>query len=388
MKNAFSAALIALTSVACAAPSRAQPVRLGIAGDSISNEYFEFAFNYAKSWPQLLVDGRQIDIGPTAAQAGHGDWGDLRGWGYQNNYARGGASTDALILEGSPASLADAVLTRGVTYVVICASGNDIAPWNSYFYIDFYEGQWTQRRLDAFADASAGNIREAVQTVRASGAHVVLVNMPDFGSTPQVQNHYTDPAGRTRATAVLHRINNGIRLVARDYQIPLVDLYSLYSAVYGPADQPRELLDVGGVSVGVSQSGDADNPLTGFVFDGLHPSTIVQAIIANTIITALNTGYHTTIPTFTEAEILGFVGVAAQQEGQLPGQIGPYGQYVRTSFDCAADFNSDGQLTSQDIFDFINAWLGASPSSDFDHSGTLDATDMFGFLNAWMGGGC
>ena len=91
--------------------------------------------------------------------------------------------------------------------------------------------------------------------------------------------------------------------------------------------------------------------------DGLHPGTVVQAIIANAIITGLNAGYNTSIPTFTETEILAFVGVAAQQEGQLPGQIGSYGQYVRTSFTCPGDFNADSVLNSQDIFDFINAWF-------------------------------
>ena len=53
---------------------------------------------------------------------------------------------------------------------------------------------------------------------------------------------------------------------------------------------------------------------------------------------------------------------------------------------CTADFNLDGQVTAQDIFDFLAAWFTASASADVNISGTVTAQDIFDFLAAWFGG--
>jgi hypothetical protein len=51
---------------------------------------------------------------------------------------------------------------------------------------------------------------------------------------------------------------------------------------------------------------------------------------------------------------------------------------------CAADFNSDGILNSQDFFDYLNAFFENLPSADFDASGTVDSNDFFAFLDAFF----
>jgi hypothetical protein len=53
---------------------------------------------------------------------------------------------------------------------------------------------------------------------------------------------------------------------------------------------------------------------------------------------------------------------------------------------CPADFNGSGMLEVQDIFDFLNAWLGSDPQADFNGSGMLEVQDIFDFLNAWLAG--
>jgi hypothetical protein len=56
--------------------------------------------------------------------------------------------------------------------------------------------------------------------------------------------------------------------------------------------------------------------------------------------------------------------------------------YVGT---CPADFNGNGTLEVQDIFDFLNAWFAGNPTSDFNGGG-LAVQDIFDFLNAWFAG--
>jgi hypothetical protein len=52
---------------------------------------------------------------------------------------------------------------------------------------------------------------------------------------------------------------------------------------------------------------------------------------------------------------------------------------------CRADFNGMNGITIQDIFDFLNAWFGGSPSADFNGGG-LTVSDIFDFLNSWFAG--
>jgi hypothetical protein len=58
---------------------------------------------------------------------------------------------------------------------------------------------------------------------------------------------------------------------------------------------------------------------------------------------------------------------------------------------CYADFNKNGSLQVQDIFDFLNAWFAGSLYAKVGGdgaSGALAVADIFDFLNAWFAGGC
>jgi hypothetical protein len=184
---------------------------------------------------------------------------------------------------------------------------------------------------------------------------------------------------------VVQRINSGLRQVADEFHIPLVDLFSLDQAIFGPVQSPRETILVGGKVVQLQAADPGTQPLTGFVSDNIHFNTIIQAMWANAIITALNGAYHTGIAPLTEEEMLSLVGVASTQEGQLPPQIGPWSQFVVMG-PCRADFNASGNLDVQDIFDFVNSWMAGGGQADFDLSGALEVNDIFEFLGAWLGG--
>jgi glucose/arabinose dehydrogenase len=49
-----------------------------------------------------------------------------------------------------------------------------------------------------------------------------------------------------------------------------------------------------------------------------------------------------------------------------------------------ADFNGDGTIEIEDLFDFINAWLAGDPAADIDGNGQLAVQDIFAYLNAWF----
>ncbi len=52
---------------------------------------------------------------------------------------------------------------------------------------------------------------------------------------------------------------------------------------------------------------------------------------------------------------------------------------------CRADYNSDGVLNTQDIFDMLNDWFNANPRANWN-GGALDTQDIFEYLNAWFAG--
>ena len=53
---------------------------------------------------------------------------------------------------------------------------------------------------------------------------------------------------------------------------------------------------------------------------------------------------------------------------------------------CPADYNGDGLLNVQDIFDFLAGWFAGSPNADFNGVGGLGVQDIFDFLGAWFAG--
>jgi len=51
---------------------------------------------------------------------------------------------------------------------------------------------------------------------------------------------------------------------------------------------------------------------------------------------------------------------------------------------CGADFNDDGAVTIQDLFDFLAAYFQGSPDADFNASGEITVQDVFDYLTAYF----
>lgn len=98
------------------------------------------------------------------------------------------------------------------------------------------------------------------------------------------------------------------------------------------------------------------------------------AVTADTIVVSLRPGRSD--PAFELA------GTRLAVQG-LPGlQINS----ARGEFGCPADINESGELSVQDIFDFLAKFFAASPDADFNNSGGLSVQDLFDFLAAYFRG--
>jgi hypothetical protein len=60
--------------------------------------------------------------------------------------------------------------------------------------------------------------------------------------------------------------------------------------------------------------------------------------------------------------------------------------FVRVSEVCAADFDGDGLVNTQDMLAFLNAWGAGDGRADVNSDGTLDVRDVLLFLNVWSAG--
>lgn len=53
---------------------------------------------------------------------------------------------------------------------------------------------------------------------------------------------------------------------------------------------------------------------------------------------------------------------------------------------CLADFNNSGQVSIQDVFDFLAAYFAADPRADFNADGAVSVQDVLDYLGAYFVG--
>jgi Ca2+-binding RTX toxin-like protein len=276
---------------------------LGIAGDSLSDEYLHETYSYADNWVELLEQQRGVNVGPQNNTV-MGD-GDDRGeprreGGFEYNWARSGATSTTLLSDGQHTGLAAQINADTVTHAVLAIGQNDFFPGFGSAYANIYSGTWSQAEIDAHVSTVVGNITIALTTIDTNNARLVLSNIVDYGLAPATQTAFPDAAKRQLVTNVIDDVNTELLDLAQQSGIPLVDLSSVAADLLGGAS-----ITVGGVTFSNAAGIGVQNI---FVEDGIHPHTGASGIIANVYLQALNSAYGETIPLLSEEELVTIVG--------------------------------------------------------------------------------
>ncbi|MEO1535910.1 MAG: SGNH/GDSL hydrolase family protein, partial [Planctomycetota bacterium] len=332
--RAIPAVLIPAATLA-ALPLAAQPIgRMGVIGDSLSDEYQEQNYGaYAEGWTEILHELRGIDFGPTAADAGVGNWGEPRRTGFQDNWARFGdtvnvdnnVSTSA-ITRGQHTGLADGILNRGVTHAVVFIGGNDLSPFHGPWE-DVYNGLWTQQQINDYVEGMIVDMEFMLDTIDDGNVKILLCNSFDFGDMPRLEWQYPDDNGRLLASELYNRYDDRLRQVAAARNLAYLDMLALNRAIFGtPGNETTELV-VAGVSIDVN-NGLQSVAATAFVADDVHPRSVVQGIWANAILTGMNLAHGTNVPLLTETEIAINGDLTPSGPDSLDSQIGDLAQYI------------------------------------------------------------
>ncbi|MFM9958076.1 MAG: GDSL-type esterase/lipase family protein [Phycisphaerales bacterium] len=396
--------VLVLVALHVAAVSAFAQVRmLGTVGDSLTDEYTEETYNYARNWTMQLVTQRALDMGPTASQASGGQpgatWGEPRRIGYWTNWARSGADSAAAIGTGQHTGVAAQVGLGGVTHVVIAVGANDFNPQTGV-YFNIYWGLWSQATIDNYVNARAANITTIVQTIRTTGAGIVLCNAVDFGLVPASRGVFTNASRRGRVASAVAQLNTRIEAIARDNHALLVDLNNFTTQIIGTHTSLRQFIPIGNVSIQLFNRDTATNTnaLAGFVDDGAHPHTTLQGAFSNLMMTAFNNGWGGRFDTsgaavafnlLTDAEILALANIPYGGAETLTTQIGPYSQYLR-SYLCPGDLDFDQSVNTSDLVLILAAFgqpVQPGTNGDTNRDGIVTTADLVAFLGVF-GVGC
>ncbi len=319
-----------------------------VVGDSLSKEYqSEFVALYpenpeawkARNWCEILHERRRdhFDLGSW------GTYADYRVTGHAYNFAKpGGTAREArnfLIQDddareevvdssgGWPVWLAyptwrdtfDDMLEDADTSIVFFG-GNDLASGNSdpetnprvngnpvqVTYGTIYRNDRGEAsNPDRLRRSLRENLRDIIEYQREErdfDGPMVLVAVPHIGCTPKIQSDVgVDPAQTARVTEMLDELNEDLRELADDFDLGFADVYTLTNRA-----RTEEPFTIGGIAF--SKVPDLNcGPRSLFSGDGFHPSTSLQAKVAQIVLDAFRTKYpstHGDIPRLTDREII------------------------------------------------------------------------------------
>lgn len=373
-------------------------VKVMTIGDSLTEEYyFEFPFSAPSStpilgfantqnWVEILAEQRynDFDFGSYEEEWPFG-YGDLRLAGYQYNFGIPGYDTrmwmdildpvtNPFDPDFDPVTLSLALTTRAamretyenVDVIVIMVGGNDV----NFQYGDLYESLPGDTFATSFTAEVLGNLGAFIDEIRnhTTDVPIVLADVPDLGVAPDIIADHPDVLKRANASAIINALNTELATLATNRNVTLARISELTDRLLSP--DPFYI--AGHEMIKDTDPLENNRPEYLFCWQGLHPSTNGQAIIANTLLNAINLASGTSIQQLGNREILeNLLGLNPDQ---------PYLDWAQTQHltDSSMTSDSDGD----GIPNLGEYLLGLNPLSvDETHIATFETINSEDYLS-------
>jgi lysophospholipase L1-like esterase len=237
---------------------------LGAMGDSLTAPYWRLGYSLSgdHSWAEQLqiLRGNLLTIADVAVP---------------------GETSASLLARGQ-----EAVVAGRVPAAVLLIGANDVL----HHLAEIRAGNSGPLIAQLMAD-----IQTTLGDVYAAGSHeLVLGNVPDLVAMPGLRPWLPDAASVQKAASAVTQANQQIEAWAAARHIPVVDLHG----IFGLTTQPLVL-----GTVAVSDV---------YAMDNVHPSSVIQGLIADAVLKALEVGYH--VPTdamrLSDQDLLNEAGLA------------------------------------------------------------------------------
>jgi hypothetical protein len=284
---------------------------IGAVGDSLTDPYHGYPpdRSQARNWVELLASSHHASFGAFSKNV-HGQSGHP---GYADDWAMSGATSSQLVANQLP-GLAAQVATGQVKYAVVLIGDNDFGQFLAQAPALASNPATLVATLAEVEQTAQANFDKTVQTLLQANPNVKLevATIFNIAQSPAVQSQLAPlgAAGQGLAQLVSQAIgayNQHVRSVAAgDSRIALADLAALDTSLA----QSTSPLRVGSVTVNMTQIGDDYHDF--ILADGLHPGTIAQGMIANTMVSALDGKFDANIRPLNASQI---VTIARRADG-------------------------------------------------------------------------
>jgi len=272
------------------------PGGIGVLGDSYSDEYQFYPPDRptARNWVEILARARGLNFGPftTASRA------EPRNQGFAFNWARSDAETEDLIRTGQHIGLAEQVARGEVSVAIVFIGGND--------FIHALASEHPDKILDQVLRRAIANLDLAVETILKANPRVQvfvatlpnIVELPEF-AVPVRSGRLSSSLAASYSQAV-GRYNQHIRLMTvMKRRVSLVDL--ALATQLAPRPDPDHVIVAGRK---LDRIHPANAGMHAFLADSRHISTLVQGMLANHVINALNARLDLRLKPLTLREVL------------------------------------------------------------------------------------
>lgn len=306
MSRAGAAGALHAAATAPHPPTPAPAVTVGAMGDSYTDEYRFHPPDQsrARNWVEILAATNKANFGPFSTATR----GEPRDQGFATNWARYGSTSGQLVANQLPGLKAQ-VAKGQVQYAWIFTGGDD--------FLYFLQGvQRSGSNPDPFTvlanlarteKQAEANFTKAVDTLLAANPRVKLVvaTVPDVAGLPIVQRGVAGNPGAQllidAASVQIRKYNAVIRAAAHDPRVALADLAGAAAGLFqGQVATTR----FGGVTIDLATPGDDYHHA--FLADGIHVGTVVQGVIADAFIKAIDAKFGARVAQLSPTQIVDF----------------------------------------------------------------------------------